>query len=124
MTIELKPLEGYLSELDENTSNIIRIIIALIIGFYAAFIGSKYELPSFLRSLFENPLFKIAFLSLILLYHPSSGFKGQQNQPFVALAIGIVFVLTLGYLDRMNTKETFEQIERYRHMRKQNRSRF
>jgi len=117
MSSELKPLEGYLSELDDNTSNIIRIIIALIIGFYAAFIGSHYKLPNFLRNLFENPLFRVAFLSLILLSHPYGGFRGQQNPPIVALSISVIFVLTLGYLDRMNTKETFEQIDRYNRMK-------
>lgn len=76
----------------------------------------RVELPEYIKTLFRNNIFRIVFLSLLLIY-------SFNATPYVALAIALVFVLTLYFLNHEETKENFAHLERFKNIR-QNREHF
>ena len=82
------------------------IATALFIGLYGLNLA-KVQLPTYISNLFKNTIFRIVFLSLLLVFR-------FENSPHVALTIALVFVLTLDYLGRRDTKENFDYLEHYR----------
>jgi len=85
-------------------------LLWLFIVLYGLALG-KMELPSYIRNLFNNTLFKIVFLSLLLVYN----FK---KAPHVALTVALVFVMTLDYLNVEKTKENFAYLEAFENERR------
>jgi predicted neutral ceramidase superfamily lipid hydrolase len=85
-----------------NNDWIIPIIVLFII-IYALNIG-KIELPCYIKNLFKNTIFRILFLSLLLVYK-------FEKAPYIALIIALIFVLTLDYLTIEETKENFAYLE-------------
>ncbi len=65
-------------------------IITLFLVLYGGLAAPK--LPSFVADLFENPVFRIIVLSLIV-------YKGQRD-PAMALMIGIGFTVTLNMINK------------------------
>ncbi|QKF93943.1 hypothetical protein QKU48_gp0485 [Fadolivirus algeromassiliense] len=84
----------------------IAVVVALFIGLYALNLG-KMKLPTYIKNLFNNTLFRIVFLSLMLVYR-------FDNSPHVALTVALVFVLTLDYLSTEQIKENFEYYEAFK----------
>lgn len=84
----------------------IAILAALFIYLYALNLG-KMKLPNYIMNLFNNTIFKIVFLSLLLIYN-------FENSPHVALAVALVFVLTLDYLNAHQAKENLAYFESFR----------
>ena len=84
----------------------VAVLVALFIGLYALNLG-KMKLPDYIKNLFNNTLFRIVFLSLMLVYN-------FNNAPHVALTIALAFVLTLDYLSAEQIKENFEYLESFR----------
>lgn len=84
----------------------IAVIVALFIGLYALNLG-KMKLPDYIKNLFNNTLFRIVFLSLMLVYR-------FDNSPHVALTVALVFVLTFDYLNTEQIKENFEYFESFK----------
>ncbi len=80
--------------------------IALFLGLYAL-AASRVKLPDYLRKLFNNNIFRIAFLALLLT-------QNFNRAPHVALSVALVFVLTLHYLGEQEIKENFGIMEAYR----------
>lgn len=78
-------------------------IITIILTVYAVLASPK--LPNFLKKLFDNTIFKIIIISFI-------AYRANKN-PQLSILIAICFVITLNYLAEKETKETFEQIERF-----------
>lgn len=78
-------------------------ILTIILTVYAALASPK--LPNFLKKLFDNTIFKIFIISFI-------AYRANKN-PQLSILIAICFVITLNYLAQKETKETFEQIERF-----------
>lgn len=78
-------------------------ILTIILTVYAALASPK--LPNFLKKLFDNTIFKIFIISFI-------AYRANKN-PQLSILIAICFVITLNYLAEKETKETFEQIERF-----------
>ena len=78
-------------------------ILTIILTVYAALASPK--LPNFLKKLFDNTIFKIIIISFI-------AYRANKN-PQLSILIAICFVITLNYLAEKETKETFEQIERF-----------
>ena len=83
----------------------VSVILALFIGLYALNLG-KMELPHYIRNLFNNTIFRIVFLSLMLVYR-------FENSPHVALTVALAFVLTLDYLGHSEAKENFAYLEAF-----------
>ncbi len=79
-----------MSSLDNNE------IFVGVITFAAALYAlnlSNFKLPCNIKTLFNNPIFKMVFLSLLLIYN-------FENAPHIALTIVIMFILTLEYLNK------------------------
>ncbi|ARF11217.1 hypothetical protein Klosneuvirus_1_74 [Klosneuvirus KNV1] len=86
-------------------NQIISISIILFLFLYGYNLG-KMKLPSYIRKLFDNTIFKIVFLSLLLIFN----FK---NTPHIALVIAIIFVLTLDALNNQEAKENIMYYEAF-----------
>lgn len=84
----------------------VSIILALFVVLYGLNLA-KMELPNFIQNLFNNTIFKVVFLSLLIIY-------SFDKAPHVALIVALVFVLTLEYLNHEEIKETFAYYESFR----------
>jgi hypothetical protein len=68
---------------------------------------SNIELPPYVRGLFKNDIFRVAFLSLLCIYRFNSA-------PHVALIIALVFVLTMYFLNLQEKRENFQYLEAFK----------
>lgn len=84
-------------------NQIIRAALILFIILYGLNL-SKIKLPPYIKDLFNNTIFKIAFLSLLLM-------TNLNKDPHVAIIVSVVFVLTLEYLNNEEIKENFMYLE-------------
>ena len=75
--------------------------ITLALAMYAALLGP--ELPKFVKDLFNNIIFRILILFLIVV-------RGNKD-PKMAIMIAVAFVLTLDYVYVKNAEETTKKIE-------------
>lgn len=91
--------------LDWIDSDTFLIIIAIITAIYASTINGK--LPIYIRNLFRNDIFRILFLAVLLIY----GFK---NSPHVVVAISLIFILSLYFLNYQEATENFMFLERFK----------
>jgi len=82
--------------------------LALFLGLYAI-AASRIELPGYLKNLFNNNIFRVVFLALLLT-------QNFDRAPHVALTVALVFVLTLHYMREQEIKETFAYLEAYRNI--------
>ena len=80
--------------------------LALFLGVYAI-IAARVELPGYLKNLFNNNIFRIVFLSLLLT-------QNLNKVPHVAITVALLFVLTLHYLNEQEIKENFAYLETFR----------
>jgi hypothetical protein len=74
--------------------------ITIGLGLYVALLGP--ELPTFVKDLFQNTLFRILILFLVVV-------RGNKD-PKMAIMIAVAFILTLDYLYVRDTKETFSNM--------------
>ena len=72
--------------------------LAILLTAYIAM--SRVYLPHFVVELFKNDIFRIVFLSLLLIYR-------FDKAPHVALIVALVFVGTLDYIARQESFENF-----------------
>lgn len=84
-------------------NDVVVIILAIVVAMYASMV--RVELPEYIKTLFRNNIFRIVFLSLLLIY-------SFRAAPHAALAISLVFVLTLYFLNIEETKENFAYLEK------------
>ena len=84
----------------------VAVALALFLGIYA-YAASRMELPGYLRNLFNNNIFRVVFLSLLLT-------QNLNKSPHVAIFIALVFVITLHYLGEQEIKENFAYLETFR----------
>ena len=77
--------------------------LTLMIVLYATFL--RPELPPFVKELFNNTLFRMFILFLVVV-------KGNTN-PSLGLVIAIAFILTMDYLYVMDSQEAFRQCEEW-----------
>ncbi len=75
--------------------------ITIGLGLYAALLGPN--LPTFVKDLFKNTLFRILILFLVVV-------RGNKD-PKMAIMIAVAFVLTLDYVYVRDAKEAFESLE-------------
>lgn len=74
--------------------------LTLFIFLYAATI--KSDLPSYIKVLFTNPIFRVLVLLLIVI-------RGNRN-PLFSIAIASAFVTTLVYLNQQQAREAFTSL--------------
>lgn len=86
---------------DSIDNSYIAITLALIVALYGIQLG-KFPLPNFISGLFKNPLFRIAFLSLLLI-------NNFNTTPHVALIVVLVFVITMEHLNRHEMEQELDQ---------------
>ena len=79
--------------------------LALFVVLYALSLG-RMKLPCYIKNLFKNTPFRILFLSLLLIYN-------FEKAPHVAIAVALIFVLTLDYLSTEETRENFAYLEAF-----------
>jgi hypothetical protein len=91
-------------------NEIIAVIVALFVVLYAFNLG-KMQLPCYIKNLFNNTIFRILFLSLLLIYN-------FESAPHVALTVALVFVLTLEYMSHDEIKENFAYLESFMNQQK------
>lgn len=87
----------------------ITIIVSFFIVLYALNL-SKMKLPCQIKNLFNNTIFRILFLSLMLIYN-------FNKSPHVALAVAFVFVIIL---EQVETEKIYENCEYLDSLMKQN----
>ena len=91
-------------------NNIIVILIAIIVAAYAS--QTRIQLPNYIRNLFSSNIFRVVFLSLLLMY-------SFNKAPHVAIAVALIFVLTLHFLNCQEATENFMSL-RYNLRNKKN----
>ena len=74
--------------------------LTIMIGLYAATLGPN--LPSFVKDLFSNSIFKIIVLFLVVV-------RANKN-PTMAITIAIAFVMTLDYLQKRESISAFTSV--------------
>jgi hypothetical protein len=84
------------------------IILGTLLALYSS--NARIPLPEFIKQLFKNPIFRIVFLSLLLIYR-------FDNAPHVALTISLIFILTMHVLKSDEEKESLEYLEAYRNLK-------
>ncbi len=94
-------IERFLERVTGN--QIFSTMILLFVIIYAGMV--KPELPDYVKSLFESPIFRILVLALI-------GYRANKN-PTLALFIAIAFVLTMEYLNRQEVVQKIETVLDY-----------
>ncbi len=67
---------------------------------------SRVELPKWLVSLFKNDIFRVAYLSLLLMIP-------FEKAPHVAILVALVFIITLKYIGQQETQEHFALLATY-----------
>jgi|AntRauTorckE6833_2_1112554.scaffolds.fasta_scaffold27287_1 hypothetical protein len=80
--------------------------IAFLVAIYGAGL-TRMELPGYLRNLFTNNIFRVIFLSLLMIHN-------FDRTPHIAVAIALIFVLTLNQLSNQEAKENFVHLEAFR----------
>ena len=93
------------SNLSVLNNEYIFLVVASLLALYGA--NARVELPDFIRNLFENSVFRVVFLSLLLVYK-------FDKAPQVATIVALVFVLTMHHLNQMEARENFQHIEAFR----------
>ena len=86
-----------------HTNPYVKGALTLFLIMYASM--ARPELPPVVKKLFENPIFRLAILALIV-------YNGNQN-PEVSIITALFFILSMNQLSELELKEGFEQIEQF-----------
>lgn len=94
-----------MSETSFMNNEVLVIIMSFVVALYASLV--RVDLPEYIKKLFRNDIFRIIFLSLLLIY-------SFDKAPHVAIAVAIVFVITLHFLNYLEAKENFILLETFK----------
>lgn len=83
-----------------HKNKMVSSVVSLFLVLYAGM--AKPKLPKFIKNAFENPMFRVAVLSLVV-------YRGNKN-PTEALMIAVAFTVTMNALNEQKTKESFADI--------------
>lgn len=96
-------------DLVETLNNEYVIIgMTLFVVLYASM--SQMELPNWLLALFKNDVFRVVFLSLLLMYR-------FEKAPHVAVIVSLVFVISMQYVMTQEANEHFAVIRKMQQRR-------
>mgnify|MGYP001177743321 CR=1 FL=1 len=101
MKLSTEIFNGLLEPLFKNKR--VAVIVTFFLVFYGGAAGPK--LPSFIISLFENAVFRVFILSLIV-------YKGNSN-PMLSIMIAVIFTLTMDMINKQKLFEKFTSIENF-----------
>lgn len=94
------------TQLDKVFSNeYLLLAAALFVAIYAS--RNRMQLPDWLMGLFKNDIFRVLFLSLLLMIN----FK---KSPHVAVIVAIVFLITMKYINDHEINEKVAAAESFR----------
>jgi hypothetical protein len=88
------------------TDNEYTVAIVMIVAIAYASLA-RPTLPSWLTKLFKNDIFRVVFLSLLLMFN-------FEKSPHVALTVALVFVVTLHYINENDVQEQFGLLETFK----------
>ncbi len=91
------------------TNEYVLAVLTIFTIVYAS--QAQVDLPKWLVKLFKNDIFKVIYLSLLLMVP-------FETAPHVAIILAIVFVMTLAYIDKQEAKENFELLEAFQNIKK------
>lgn len=87
------------------SNDYVAAVLAIFIIAYGLIL-SRVGLPRWLRDLFNNNIFRVVFLSLLLIHN-------FNRTPHVAVVIALVFVLTVYFINLYETEEKIREIEKF-----------
>ena len=87
------------------------IIIALFLTWYT-YTASKTRLPKNLTNLFNNPIFRIAFLALLATLN-------FNQAPHIIIMLTLIYVLTIFYIRDYDNNENFAYLQVYNDISKE-----
>ena len=82
------------------------VLVLTIFLYLYGFVLSRMEIPQYIKKLFKNNIFRVAFLSLLLVYN-------FDKSPRVAIIVATVFVLTMYYIGESDKREGFRYFKEY-----------
>lgn len=85
-------------------SNIFIACMVILVTIYLTKI--QHKVPPYIHNLFRNEIFRIVFLSLLLIY----GFK---SSPHIALIMAFIFVITIHFIGEQEQYENIAYFEAY-----------
>lgn len=90
-----------------------------VLVIFCVIYASQYRpnLPNWIVKLFKNDIFRVVYLSLLLMIP-------FEKSPHVALIVALVFVITLHYINSQENYENFNLLESYKNSSKSNQSSF
>ena len=88
-----------LSVLHKNKT--VSSVVGLFLVLYGCLSGPK--LPGFIRSMFENPVFRVVILALIM-------YRGNKD-PQLSLMLSVGFIMVMNQLNEEKIKENFDPME-------------
>ena len=88
----------------KNNNNILSTILVVVLVLYASTV--RPNLPSGIKKLFDNPIFRVSILAFIV-------YRAKKNLQ-LAIMIAIAFTVTLNVLSDQEINESFQQIEKFK----------
>nr|QBK89009.1 MAG: uncharacterized protein LCMiAC02_01020 [Mimivirus LCMiAC02] len=82
------------------------VLVLTIFLYLYGFALSRIEMPRYIKKLFKNNIFRVVFLSLLLVYN-------FNKSPRVAIVVATVFVLTMYYIGESDKREGFMYFAEY-----------
>jgi hypothetical protein len=82
-------------------------VLVLVLVLYGSL--ARPNIPPILQNLFENPIFRVLLLALIV-------YRGNQN-PQLAIVVAVVFMIVMNLITQQKLFESFQQVENFRGMR-------
>jgi hypothetical protein len=79
-------------------------VLMIFTGIYVA--QYRPTLPTWVAKLFKNDIFRVVYLSLLLMIP-------LEKAPHVSIMVALVFVLTLNYLNKQEMQENFQLLEAF-----------
>jgi hypothetical protein len=77
-------------------------VLAIFLSVYGSM--SRVTLPKWLVKLFKNDIFRVGYISLLLIVP-------FDTLPHVAIILALIFVVTLNFINKQESKEQFELFE-------------
>ena len=92
----------HLNNLIINGKDYVVLVISILLILYSHHI--RIVPPQFIKNLFGNNIFRVVFLSLLLIYK-------FEKAPHVSIFIALVFVLTMHFINKDEIKENFQYVK-------------
>lgn len=86
------------------SNNYFHAILAIITIVYVS--AGHIKLPPFVVKLFKNNIFRLVFLSLLLVYR-------FDNAPHVAFLVSLIFLMTMHYIGQTEMMENMAYLEHF-----------